>query len=185
MATDVPRVVALSGQAASGKTTVAVALAHGLSARLLSVRQVITDLAGTGYLDRVQLQRFGADLETISVGRWLADAATAELADAVKILVVDAIRTAPQLAGLRTTFGTGLWHVHLWASVEVRERRYRARESREDRRLLFSEMSRREPGPLAEAEFQRAAQLSIDTTKLSEQAVVARVVEEARLLGCD
>jgi hypothetical protein len=103
-------------------------LATGLrqraDARILSTRQVLQDRADSTR-DREhgrKLQRLGDELDATEGGRWVANSVREALSTPAALLVVDAVRTADQIAAVRAL--GRVTHIHLSADAEVLSERY-------------------------------------------------------------
>lgn len=88
-------IVLLAGGIAAGKTTVAQALVGRFDARLVRVREALSEVTGQRLDDRSALQRHGADLDRRTAGRWLAEYLADASEDSPR-LVVDSCRTRRQ-----------------------------------------------------------------------------------------
>jgi adenylosuccinate synthase len=108
-------VVALSGPVGSGKTTVANALQRAIRAQLVSIRGLLRDRALSD--ERRTLQELGEELEQRVGGWWVAEPALKASVGSQRPVIVDAVRTAEQLAAIRT--GAQLVHLHLTALEAV------------------------------------------------------------------
>lgn len=117
--------VVLSGPIGSGKTRFAEALA-AYGARPVSTRSYIRNRKGCGE-SRTALQAAGAALDEETGGLWVVDAVVEADTAGVDFLLLDSVRIAPQVTGLRAQFPDKVVHVHLDASPEVLEQRYRSR----------------------------------------------------------
>lgn len=127
--------VALSGQVASGKSTLAEGLAVKFGAEVVGTRELIQSLyarmrTGPRLSDRMGLQLLGDELDASTGGSWVADGAEPVIASAVPrgVVVIDSVRTESQLEELRKRFGRKVWHVHVKSSSSPElETRYMSR----------------------------------------------------------
>ncbi|MBC9820101.1 adenylosuccinate synthetase [Terrabacter sp. MAHUQ-38] len=127
--------VALSGQVASGKSTLANGLSVRFGAEVVATRELIQSLhertrTGPELCDRAGLQTFGDELDATTGGSWVADGAEPFIATAVPrgVVVIDSVRTEGQLEQLRRRFGRKVWHVHVKSSSSSElETRYLSR----------------------------------------------------------
>ena len=121
--------IVLSGAVCAGKSTLARGLAASREGLTLTTRALIAGQLGADpdQIERALLQKEGDRLDAETGGEWIA-AATAELLEGAPagLVVVDAVRKEPQLDALAAL--APLLHVHLSASENDLERRYRARQ---------------------------------------------------------
>ena len=128
-----PRVIALSGPVAAGKSTLALALTDQYGADRLRTQRLLRDIAeqrGTSLpSSRGALQDFGDALDDESGGGWLADAVLAHAdGSTAAMIVVDAVRTLDQLEALRDRF-VHVDHLHVYAPRHILDSRYQQRDS--------------------------------------------------------
>ena len=119
-------IIALSGQVASGKTTLANALKQGLAAHVISTGELLRERAGSD--ERRALQELGEELDRQEGGSWVARPVLEAHNRRKDVLIVDSARTHAQLAAMRKA--ARLIHVHLTAPEAVLDQRYRERRVR-------------------------------------------------------
>ncbi len=127
-----PRVLLLSGPIASGKTSLADELIarHGFK-RLRSSDHLKAVCLQQGLdVSRSSLQQLGDRLDQETDFRWLID----EVAQPQIVAepsqgrwLIDSVRKERQVAHFRSTFGSDVTHVHVWASEEVLLQRFEGR----------------------------------------------------------
>lgn len=167
-------VLALSGPVCGGKTT----LARGLTtdqAEILSTRDLLVGLAGGG--NRRILQQIGEELDRREAGAWVCRPAlrAREELDRGRLLIIDAVRTADQVAALRESMD--VVHVHLTANADVLEDRYEQRRlSQPELELAYYDSLRRSATETAADELADLAELVLRTDVFS----IAGTLAEAR-----
>lgn len=127
----VDKIVLLSGAVCSGKSTLAAGLASRHNATLYKTHELIQTLKPRIPNDRIALQRAGDGLDRSTNGRWIQEAITRRVGGMSpdSVVVVDAVRIAAQVDGVREAFSTRVFHIHLTASEEELARRYASRNS--------------------------------------------------------
>ena len=167
-------VVLLSGQIASGKTTLSRLLVDRFACRMVSTR----DILAHGQQDRRSLQSVGASLDDSTGGRWVRDALV-RLRDrnsADKCFVVDSVRTLDQVRWVRETFGESVVHVHLIAGRDVLVDRYASRSEGYRYEEVSNNSVEQAVGVLASS-----ANIVIDTTNHSPEAVLNQLASHTGL----
>jgi adenylosuccinate synthase len=92
--------------------------------------------------ERDALIEAGKRLDTQTGGRWVRDGIARYVAEHEDkdVILVDAVRTAPQIAYLRETYGERLVHVHVTAPFEVVKKRYEGRGSIADTGMTYDQV---------------------------------------------
>ena len=178
-------IVVVSGPVCGGKSVLAKALAKQFDGIRLSTREVLlAEIRDDEPATRATLQRIGARLDESTDGRWVADRLSTIIYKADELLVViDAARTASQIAAIREAFGRQVRHVHVTASAEIRAERF-------GDRLASSEVA--ETGTYAEVtadqteanvdDLASQADIAIDTDRVGQDDVLVRVAAQLGLL---
>lgn len=177
-------IVVVSGPVAGGKSELARALATRFGGVRLSTRNILLREFGDDEATRPALQRVGAELDLSTDGRWVADRLSTTVYEAPeRLVIIDAARTANQIAALRRAFGRQVRHVHVTASDETRAERY-------ERRRATSEVP--ETGTYADVmsdpteanvdALAPMADIAIDTDRDGPDDVVIRVAAQLGLL---
>lgn len=169
-------IVLLSGGIAVGKTAVAEALAPLLEARLVRVREALTEVLGLRLDSRAELQRHGADLDARTAGRWLRDYLME--ASEQEALVVDALRTRRQtLPVLDGLLDSRL--VHLRAHETVRRTRYeQAARSDPVKAGASFDAAVAHPTEREADQLQALAHLTIETDEMTAEGIAGVIRSE-------
>lgn len=171
-------IVLISGAIASGKSTVAVAVADALSGELVRVREALAEVAGVSVVDRSALQVSGADLDRRTNGRWLVEFLERRR-ESHPTLVVDAIRTRRQVLPILRNFPSAVL-VYLDARPETRWHRFELASATDPvkRSLSFAEAMRHRT-EVDVFEVRPLANLVIETDGLTVTEVVAEILKAA------
>lgn len=171
----VSHVILLSGQIASGKTTLSRLLADRLRYRVVSTR----DILAHEKQDRLSLQLAGASKDDSTAGRWIRDELVRlrKRNPADSCFVVDSVRTSDQVGWVRETFGESVVHVHLTASLDVLAGRYGSRSEG----YRYEEVSN-DPVEQAVGVLASSADIVIDTTNRSPEVVLGQLASYAGLV---
>lgn len=173
--------IVLSGQIASGKSSLCNQFVSRFDAHVLSTRKILEAklIHDDPARDRSReaLQKAGQDLDDQTKGTWAVGALKNAVADFSEnaIVVLDSARTRDQVAAFKAAFNDGVRHVHLKAATFVRERRYNAR-----REVTFEETSfdRASQNPVEQRvpDLERIADVVIDTNTADAPGVLAQAV---------
>jgi adenylosuccinate synthase len=133
-------IIAISGPVAVGKSALADELLQRFNSHRISTRQLLIDTGCPN--ERDALIEAGKRLDTQTGGRWVRDGITRYAAEheGKDVILVDAVRTAPQIAFLRETYGERLVHVHVTAPLEVIKKRYEERGSLADTGMTYDQV---------------------------------------------
>ena len=166
----------LAGEMGSGKTTTAREVCQILPARLLSVREHLSQLFEVDSSNRAEMQERGALLEITTEGRWVADLLRDERWR-VGPVVVDALRTIQQGRAVLAAFPSAQI-VYLEAGASVRQARYEAAADRDGmkRKTDFKSASHH-PTEERAAEVRELATVVIQNESLELHEVVSRVID--------
>src|SRR4029079_9193002 len=113
-------IVLLSGQIASGKTTLSKKLEEKFNFKYLRTRSAIKNLAEKELKgrepDRSFLQKFGTSLDTKDNGKWVLNYFQKDLGyslDEGSFYIVDAVRVLKQIEHFRKAYSYTVCHIHL------------------------------------------------------------------------
>jgi adenylosuccinate synthase len=164
----------LSGPLCSGKTTLASTLAADCGYDVISVRASVRALSRGDLRRRADLQEYGAELERLEPGIWLARIVSAAATSLVPT-VVDAVRTLPQVVEVKRVLPRAV-HVHLTADIGALHHRFLSRaESDIEEPTSFTTATAADVERHAGA-LQRVADVVIDTSDVHPRALVERVM---------
>lgn len=158
------------GPTCAGKTTLASALVDR-GWRLIAVGDLIAAAAG-GEDNREILVAYGEQLERDRPGQWLAE----QLRAAPPGLVLDAIRTEPQLVEVLKVRPAGALVLGLHASDAERRRRFALRRGTRDVRASFDALARTH-AELAAVELARRCPHNLDTGESAPAQVLAAMLK--------
>lgn len=177
-------IVLLSGQIASGKTTLCDSLAERFDFRVFKTRSWIARLAENSIQERTGLQARGESLDKRTKGAWIRDELVRELNKLSLediLVVVDAVRIPEQIDAVRAAYGQRVFHIHLTAPVNVLEHRFTSRAEKDFKEASsYSEASRNR----TEANVKKLAGIAdvvIDTSKCTKDDVVIRAASHLGL----
>lgn len=177
-------IVLLSGQIASGKTTLCDSLAERFDFRVFKTRGWIARLAENSIQERTGLQARGESLDKRTKGAWIRDELVRELNELGLenvLVVVDAVRIPEQIDAVRAAYGQRVFHIHLTAPVNVLEHRFTLRAEKDFKEASsYSEVGRNK----TEANVKKLAGIAdvvIDTSKCTKDDVVIRAASHLGL----
>ena len=127
-------IVVLSGEIASGKSTLAKNLSKVHGFKLLKTRDALIKHASSriNIKNRGALQKFGEKLDKDTKGEWIVKYFQSEI-NASNRIVIDSIRIIEQVNSLRNAYGhQNVMHIHVHASPDALEKRYFSRNNIKD-----------------------------------------------------
>jgi len=121
-------IVLLSGQIASGKSTVCNGLRDDHGFFIVSTRGILEDLAQERHSERERrergfLQGFGRNLDKTTNGKWVLQR-TQHLVNQHNRIIIDSARIQSQITAFREAYGQSVVHIHLHADEAWRKRRF-------------------------------------------------------------
>jgi adenylosuccinate synthase len=124
-------VIILSGEIASGKSTLCKLLEQKYDFKDLSSRTALESLAFSTHGDKIRergfLQKFGENLDKDTSGGWLLNYYQSEIFNHNRI-IIDSARIREQIDSFREAYGHIVTHIHLEAPEEVRIQRFKDRD---------------------------------------------------------
>jgi adenylosuccinate synthase len=179
------RLIVISGQISSGKSTLAQALSNSFGFEIRRTKDWLRRrTASAGDPDRRELQRGGELLDTETGGRWVVEDLTRDLPQLTRgTLVLDSARTRGQVELLRDAFGPIVTHIHLTASPEELKRRFERRRTRVARELATYEAVRESRTEQQVDTLKSIADIVIDTERCTAADGLVRAASHLRLLG--
>lgn len=187
-------ILLLSGEIASGKTTLAGELKKAFDFHSFKTRNALIDLGNKALKgaepSRTFLQQFGTSLDKKDEGKWVLDYFQNDLNfsfDKTPQYVVDAIRIKSQIDHFRKAYSFSVVHIHLTASAKVLQKRFMERPevselSREQAREKYHE-AKADPTEHRVHLLAKDADLTIDTERCSIEDVFYRAAGFLRLLA--
>lgn len=187
-------ILLLSGEIASGKTTLAEKLEKGLGFELFKTRDAIKDLAKKSLkgkpADRHFLQKFGASMDKKDDGKWVLNYFQNDFSfsfEKSSLYVVDAIRVGSQVRHFRNAFSYTVVHIHLTASAACLQKRFLERPEVEglSRKVALEKYHEAKGDPTEHRVplLGDDADLTINTEVSSKEDVYYRVASFLRLLS--
>ena len=174
----------LSGPIHSGKTTLSAGLTDRLGSVVFKSREALARRISKDFSDRRKpLQAEGARLDRATNGRWVVQELLKWLRDnePCNVVVVDAVRIAGQVEGIRDAFGARVVHIHLTAPEEVLRRRHEEpRERSTDSGLTFEQARNDETERNVES-LASIADAVIDTNRCTQLDVLSRAISHIRV----
>ena len=114
-------IVLLSGEIASGKTTLSTNLRDKFDFKVSRTREAIKKRFDKSK-SREKLQIFGEKLDKSTKGKWVLDYFQEEFYDIIpdhNFFVVDSIRIKDQIEQFRKAYSYSVFHIHLLSSSET------------------------------------------------------------------
>jgi adenylosuccinate synthase len=175
-------IVLLSGQISSRKSTLCKNLAVRFDTKTLSTREIIAGTVKRGNLSRLELQELGERLDKRTNHTWVRDALAKMIQqyNDAEICVVDAVRTAKQIAAIRQAYGRQVVHIHLFAPADILARRF-AKKPGQGLARYHEVIQNRTERAVDDLKF--LADVVIDTSRCTDNDVVVRAASHLGLYG--
>lgn len=170
----VSTIIILSGRIASGKSTLADALADKNGFSQVRTSALIKRYFQREGLRREELQAGGDELDIRTNGRWVAEALDEYIKEerTSDVVVIDSVRIALQINAIRDAFSKHVLHVHLTATEPTLRDRFESRKRPGDRSWNTASSDTTERGVEDLADL---ADLVLDTILLSASGVLSQV----------
>lgn len=186
-------ILMLSGEIASGKTTLAENLAKAFDFKLFKTREAIKDLAKKQLKgqppDRTFLQKFGTQQDKKNDGKWVLEYFQNDFNFSFEkgsFYVVDAIRFGKQIEHFRNAFSYAVVHIHLTASPKCLQKRFLERPEVHGLSRIAAldkyHEAKSDPTEMRVHHLAADADLTIDTERSSKDDVFYRAASFLRLL---
>lgn len=172
----VSRVIILSGPVASGKSSLGSLLADQYGAKIFKTHELIRELKPKVPEERRPLQEAGELLDRTTKGQWVGDALTrlTSVSENLDLIVIDSVRIQKQIHAVRESFGTKVTHVHIFASHQELEKRYKKRQNKFKELPSYDEV-KANPTESKVGELERIADVVINTDRNTPEDVLIRV----------
>lgn len=132
--------VLLSGEIASGKSTIAQLLVDKFSYQRIRTGQFLMNISKERNIqtNREGLQTIGDQLDVETSGEWVVDLAKEQIASDRSIThwVLDSVRRDFQAVQFREHFTDQVLHAHLYSPAKILKKRFELRASGDDRDVL-------------------------------------------------
>lgn len=130
------KIILLSGEISSGKSTFSKGFEELFGFRILSSRQALERLATIKHEGNIPKRRdfyqiFGKALDKESSGGWLLDYFQSVIND-TDVLLIDCVRIKDQIDSFRKAYGQAVYHIHLIAPEEKRREWFIERKRKDD-----------------------------------------------------
>lgn len=186
-------IIVISGEIASGKTTLAQKLESRFGFKLLKTRDALIHLASKKLAgespSRSFLQKFGANLDATDGGKWVLNYFQNDFGFSVSghsCFVVDAVRILNQINHFRDAFSYAVCHIHLTASKKILKERFLGREEIKDlsepSALKKYNEATLDPTEQQVQTLAQQADITIDTGLCTEEDVFIRIASLLKLL---
>lgn len=181
----VKRIVLLSGQVSSGKTTLCKNLAEKFGFHSFKTKEAIKQLASNIQQERGAMQKFGERLDRKTKGAWVCEvlAQFIENFDDNDSVTVDAVRIQGQIDSIRAAYGSRVIHIHLTAPFNALSARYEARHIPGFQEFTSYDKVLENKTEKKVKYLGRIADIVIDTTLCTENDVTARAASHLGLYG--
>src|SRR3990170_2475399 len=177
------RLIVMSGQVSSGKSTLAEGLSKRFGFEVLRTKDWLKRrLRAKGTPSRKDLQTMGDRLDIRTGGKWVVQELTKNLpALASETVILDSTRTKEQVEELRAAFGPIVTHIHLTAPRDELELRFKKRMRTDKRELATYRVVRENKTELQVGSLREVADIVIDTNRCTPDDVLIRAASHLGL----
>lgn len=180
----IEKLILLSGPVSSGKTLLASNLKEITGGTVVKTHDLIEEVDRTVERSRRAFQEAGQRLDRKTNGQWIAKALAQKYSseDDSCTIIVDAVRIKSQVRHIRKAFGSKVTHIHLTASDDELEGRYKKKNS--DIRELPSYAEVKQNSTERNIRnLSKIADLYIDTDRSLPQDILVRSASYLGLYG--
>lgn len=148
-------------------------------AHIIKTKELILRIHPKTRPERRALQQAGQRLDRSDGGEWVAKALRESIehlsqsSTPVGIFVVDSVRIDGQIKAIRKAYGAEVHHVHLTATPDELERRFRKRQRDGDESINYSDLKRNRIEKQIE-KLADVADIVVSTDKCTKEAVLVR-----------
>ncbi len=175
----ITRIVILSGQISSGKTTLSKGLSKHYEMKTFKTSEILKDKIGREkQIDRRILQDEGDKLDRETGGKWVLDELNSWLKQQKNAhgVIVDSARIKEQIEYLKDYFGPHVTHIHLTAPKNELKNRFKSRRNGIlDKESEYSNIKQNQTERQIE-DLANIADLVIDTKRSTEGDVLTRAI---------
>jgi len=173
----ITRIVILSGQISSGKTTLAEGLSKHYGMKIFKTSKILRDRIGPEKrIDRRVLQDEGDKLDSQTQGEWVLDELNKWLEQQKNVhgVIIDSVRIKEQINFLKDYFWPNVAHIHLKAPKNELEIRFKSRKNGTlDKESDYNRIKQNQTEKQID-ELANIADLVIDTKRSTEGDVLTR-----------
>lgn len=183
----VRKIIAVSGPISSGKTSLCEGLCERFSVEHVRTKGFLESRSKNLPNNRLAMQDFGEVLDKKTKGGWVAKDLVEYLRGraGVELVIVDAVRIAPQIEKLRSVYERAVVHVHLMASTVELSKRFNKRRAKRNDECANYQQAQSNITEQRVGELESIADIVINTEQCTEQDVQARVASHLGLFEKD
>ena len=175
----VNRIILLSGQISSGKSTLSEGLSRHYRMKIFKTSEFLKGRITKGQqIDRKILQDMGDKLDAETGGKWVLDELIKWLDQqkGLQGVVVDSVRIREQIEHINEFFWPHVTHIHLTAPKNDLENRFKSRQrSGLDKEMDYNKVKQNQTEKQID-ELASISDLVIDTKRSTEKDVLARAI---------
>lgn len=187
-------ILLLSGEIASGKSTLSNGLIDKFDFHALKTRELLKEIASSQLKgdvpDRSYLQKLGEKLDIDEKGRWVLEGFNKKFGEQfneINNYVIDSVRILDQIEHFRRAYGPRVFHIHLTASSDrLKERYIKRAENKEINGGQIDDnykSAKQDPTEKNVPTLASQADLVIDTEVSTIKGVLVRVLSFLKLLA--
>jgi adenylosuccinate synthase len=179
------KILILSGRVCTGKSSLAKALAERFAAIHVRTVDCLRTLKPDAPNEREALQLAGEALDRETAGEWVLKALEHRLSETSDhdVVVLDSARIPEQIEAVRRGYGNRVYHVHLEASIDVLQERYKERPVGGIKELTTYRQVMANPTEAAVDRLREEADVVISSDRSTVRDVLLRAASHAGLFG--